>query len=245
MVSNNVEEKIRNNLKSRKLKPSKDAWLKLEERLDHGRSSGTRRKLVLTFAGIAASLTGLLFLGNLMFQNKKDVPVIVDTPLEIETNIMNHEEALDATEIVSIPEPSEGLSNEVLSKVEVVETPLEEFVHPESIASNKKVETIPNEKKNEIAAFEEVKVQEVLAQVHDLKMNNQEVTDSIVDALLLEAQNEIRLQRITKSSSAIVDADLLLHEVELELDESFRTKVFKAIKESYGTIKTAVAQRND
>ena len=43
----------------------------------------------------------------------------------------------------------------------------------------------------------------------------------------------------------MVDAEALLENVEAELDQSFRNKVFEAIKSSYNSVKTAVAQRND
>ncbi|MBN2868356.1 MAG: hypothetical protein JXK08_06775, partial [Flavobacteriaceae bacterium] len=90
------------------------------------------------------------------------------------------------------------------------------------------------------------KIQELVAQVQNLKDKNKTVTDSEIDALLEQAQNEIRLQKeIYNNATGVVDAKALLSEVEQELDESFRDKAFKALKENFDFIKTAIANRND
>jgi len=78
-----------------------------------------------------------------------------------------------------------------------------------------------------------------------LKDYNKEVTDEAIDALLLQAQKEITLKKLYNVSTRVVDADLLLQDVEADLDQSFRTKVFETLKASYNTVKTAVAQRNN
>ena len=96
-----------------------------------------------------------------------------------------------------------------------------------------------------VLTFEEQKITEVVAKVEELKSKNQEVTDEVIDALLLEAQKEIRFNKSYNNSTGIVDANMLLQVVETDLDQSFRSKVFDAIKASFGTVKTVVAQRND
>ena len=89
------------------------------------------------------------------------------------------------------------------------------------------------------------KIQDVVAQIKNLKENNTAVTDEAIDALLTEAQKEIALDKLYNESTGIVDANLLLQDVEADLEESFRAKVFKALKENFISVKTAVAQRND
>ena len=46
-------------------------------------------------------------------------------------------------------------------------------------------------------------------------------------------------------STGVVNAHALLQDVEDDLEQSFRSKVFQALKENYITVKTAVAQRNN
>ena len=43
----------------------------------------------------------------------------------------------------------------------------------------------------------------------------------------------------------MIDASDLLQDVEADLDQSFRDKVFKTLKSSYYSVKTAVADRNN
>ena len=85
----------------------------------------------------------------------------------------------------------------------------------------------------------------MVAQVQALKNENKVVTEADINALLVEAQKEIALNRLSQQTSGFVDANALLESVEQELDQSFRAKVFEAIKTSYNTVKTAVAQRNE
>jgi len=42
----------------------------------------------------------------------------------------------------------------------------------------------------------------------------------------------------------LVDANALLQDVEAELQDSFRTRVFETLKSTFKTVKTAVADRN-
>src|SRR5690606_39027733 len=87
--------------------------------------------------------------------------------------------------------------------------------------------------------FEEQKIQEVVSEIQQLKENNSNVSNSEIDALLLEAQKEINLNKLY-NNKGLVDATMLLQEVEADLDQSFRSKVFEALKDSYGTVKSAV-----
>ena len=93
--------------------------------------------------------------------------------------------------------------------------------------------------------FEEQKIQDVVALVQSMKDGNKVITDSDINALLEEAQKEIKLNRLYNETNGVVDANALLQDVEAELNQSFRSKVFEALKSSYNSVKTAVAQRND
>ena len=64
-----------------------------------------------------------------------------------------------------------------------------------------------------------------------------------VEALLNNARREIETQRIINNPK--VDATALLEDVEWELEESFRDKVFDALGEGYNKVRTAVSERND
>ncbi|WP_299431694.1 hypothetical protein [uncultured Aquimarina sp.] len=87
------------------------------------------------------------------------------------------------------------------------------------------------------------KVSDIIAKVKELEKNNDVITDEEVDALLRKAQHEITTQQILKSNT--VNASALLLDVESELDESFKDRVFEALKTGFEKLKTTVAERDN
>jgi len=87
------------------------------------------------------------------------------------------------------------------------------------------------------------KIANVIAQIEDLEENNIQVTDAEIDKLLMEAQREIATSKIIKSST--VSASALLQDVENELDESFKQRVFDALKKGFQKVRTAVVERDN
>ncbi|CAH8282591.1 hypothetical protein EV196_105115 [Mariniflexile fucanivorans] len=247
MESNKFDNTIKETLEGRKLQPSNDAWAKLSERLDHEEKNHTKK--TIWWLGIAASLVGVFFMAFQFFNTEEVKPIIVDAPTVNEKN-NNIQVVLDdvKTEKAAIKDIEE---NEAFEKL-----PLKEKISfpniKNSIAITKEntiikteviIQTVKKEEEN--LRFEEQKIQDVVAQVEALKSQNLEVTDAVIDQLLLQAQKEIRLKKMYNSTTGIVDANMLLQEVEADLDQSFRSKVFDAIKASYNSVKTAVAQRNE
>jgi hypothetical protein len=68
--------------------------------------------------------------------------------------------------------------------------------------------------------------------------------DKEVDSLLKLASKELFKEKLKKETFKTVDASSLLISVEDEMGQSFRSKVFEALKDSYETVKTVVAERN-
>ncbi|MBW1294301.1 hypothetical protein [Aquimarina litoralis] len=87
------------------------------------------------------------------------------------------------------------------------------------------------------------KISDIVAQVQQLEQNNRKVTDEEIDALLKNAQLEITTQQILQSNK--VNASALLLDVESELDESFKDRVFEALKTGFEKLKTTVAERDN
>jgi hypothetical protein len=86
---------------------------------------------------------------------------------------------------------------------------------------------------------------EVVAEIKQLQTNESSVSDEEIDSLLKQAQREILKQQIYDETTRTVNADNLLQDVEMELEQSFRDKVFEALKSSYSSVKTAVAERRN
>lgn len=247
MESNKFDNSIKDKLESRSLQPSNNAWAKLSERLE--KEDKKQNNKAIWWLGIAASVVGVLFVAFQFFNTEEVKPVIVDSPRVIQKN-ENIQIAVDEVKV------SKGIEKEIQINEKVEKLPLE---HDSSIQINENPVTIIKDnnliKKEEVLqpvkvaqeslTFEAQKIQEVVTKVQLLKDSNQEVSDAVIDALLLEAQQEIRLKQLYNETSGVVDANMLLQDVENDLDQSFRSKVFEAIKASYNSVKTAVAQRND
>ncbi|WP_298237417.1 hypothetical protein [uncultured Algibacter sp.] len=248
------DENIKEKLDKRILQPSSEAWNKLSGRLDSSESKPTNK--AYWWIGIAASVVGVLFITS---QFLSDLPKqiitleIVNTPEVIEddsnSSIINQEiekvkpsvkESLANSEVRETPSLKQSdIDAESNNKVEVAITQANQA----PIRTFEK--DIPKDTILKKLTFEEQKIQDVVAQIDLLKQDNVEVTDETIDALLYEAQKEIALNKLINKSTGIVDANLLLQDVEAEVDQSFRSKVFEALQKSYNSVKTAVANRNE
>ena len=248
------EENIKDKLDKRKLKPSPEAWNKLSARMDSSQEKRTSKNF--WWLGLAASIVGILFVVTQFIFDKLDiinVPEIVDTP-EIIKNEKGVEVVSQEDNVVEFNE-KEVLVNSQIKEKESFENKTEvnqlTFKENNVIAQNNLEPQIVEDDTalssivlKEIT-FEEQKIQDVVAQVQALTEDNKEVTNETIDALLFEAQREINLKQLINKKTGMVDADLLLQDVEAEVDQSFRSKVFEALRNSYNSVKTAVANRNE
>jgi hypothetical protein len=235
MAPNKLEKYIKENLEERTLTPSPGAWDRLSNRLDAKPHTKQRSLGVNAWLGIAACIVGVILLA-IGFGNKdinlETNPVIVNNPQPINVEKSTDLKAieLDKSKAPIIKEPTN-----VDQIFEIALTNIDEIED----TSAESISEMPNE-----LTFEEQKIQEVVAEIQLLKESNSNVSDSEIDALLLKAQQEIHLNKLY-NNKGVVDAALLLQDVEAELDQSFRSKVFEAIKDGFGTVKSAIANRNN
>jgi hypothetical protein len=238
MAPSNWDNHIKESLEKRQLQPSQDAWNKLQSRLE----SEEKKKSNKTFwwLGLAASIVGIVFISTLFFnKNEQPTNTIVETPkpvIEAEKSSKPSDIISDeTTEIVEQskeqPKPNQPMhSAKIQDKQQLVETKNIELEKPKQELAN---------------SFEDEKLKEVVAQIQDLKNANDVVTEDEIDALLKDAEKAIFKEKIKSANTQTVDADALLQDVEADLQQSFRDRVFEALKTSYETVKTAVAERNN
>ncbi|GGK11312.1 hypothetical protein GCM10007962_01920 [Yeosuana aromativorans] len=257
MEPNKFEKHIKNTLEKRTIQPSKDAWNKLEDKLNA--SENHQKSNYFMWIGIAASIVGILLVVSQFFNdNQMDniEPVIVNNP-KIETQ--------DEPTQIAVEKMDDNKQNKVSEKSDykikpaiITKTPVLK-IHPkeqepialsEPVVSDKDI--VPEnpiinhvEIKQNKLSLEDEKIQDVIAQVQSLKDRNHTVTDNEIELLLQQAQKDIRQQQMYDENSGVVDAQLLLEDVETDLDQSFREKAFEALKANFNFIKTAVAKRND
>jgi len=264
------DDNIKDKLEKRTLQPSNDAWDTLSNRLNTNDKKNS--KSLFFYIGIAASIVGVLFVTTQFFNTSEDntiTPQIVNTEIDNENEVLNtsrdSESITTASEANQIQkqEDAEVLNNQLSSTIKnepnianvseeknaIIKTKkaiINDFKPKESIAivdakTNNEVQAVAINK----LTLEEVKVMDVVNQIKALDMDGTAVTNQEIEALLKQAEKDILKQRIYNETTRTVDADALLQDVEMDLDQSFRTKVFEALKSRYKTVKTAVAERNN
>lgn len=256
------EDNIREKLQERELQPSAKAWEKLSGRL--GEPKKKERSITLWYA-VAASIAALLVIGSLVFspsERASEALVLEDNPSE-EVNENNSPELVEmptVTEELAVENTPSEEKEKANTKTEtkVIQNKRDLMVTQNNSQKEDKTKLIaendtPQKKEaslNEAIQFSEAtyinsKVDEVLAKVNAMQQENASITPEDIDALLAEAQREIKTQQILNRNTNKVDAAALLMDVETELDRSFRDKVFDALGESFQKIRTAVIERNN
>ncbi|MGJ8592009.1 MAG: hypothetical protein ACSHXF_05650 [Aquaticitalea sp.] len=258
------EEQMKDKLEKRSLQPSADSWANLANRLDAQEKS--KKASLAWWFGVAASIVGILFVTTMYFNNQSvehDPQIIVNSEENVMQEInQNEENQLSETKSKSkevIAEPLKFNENIIEKSSAALPTNVvitqdksnqenivtqEVITHVERDRTKESNDTI-NELKTTSFSFEEEKIQEVVAQINTLKTNGISVTETEIDSLLERAQKEILSNRLCNENTRTVDAKALLQDVEDDLQQSFRSKVFEALQSGYESVKTAVAERNN
>jgi hypothetical protein len=248
------ENKIKETIEQRTIQPSAHAWDKLEAKLDESKKSWFSKNG--WYLGIAASIIGVLlitFYNNTtkdddIIPNETIVTIPESSPEETQEKVIEIETPQES--VVAVAEKSvlekavtspkkEGLNTKVKDNFEPKpEEKVNQAIASQTTEEKSKEDTLET-------SFEDLKVEEVVAQIQNLKETNAQVTNAEIDSLLTKAQEEIAQQRIFDSQTNTVNALTLLEDVEQDLDRSFRDKVFEALKDSYKNVRTAYANRNN
>jgi hypothetical protein len=252
MELNKFEEKAREDLAKRRIKPSAEAWEKLDAKLNAKENSTSRN----TWKYSAAAIAVLLIAGTFMWNDHfSETPKIVEEPVQEMIKKPEEKQGFlkeNDTQIASEEVINEGNSSaennvkteiatraETSEKIEVADTPIsEENKYEEAIV----LKTISLEP----PITEEKLIQSKLEEVLAATAKNEEISSDEVDALLAQAALELSKERYSQvyNSNTKISANALLAEVEDEIYQSFKAKVFEVLKEGYLKAKTAIANRN-
>ena len=256
MGTDGFEGKIKKQMLDREIAPSAGSWDKLSSRLD---AQEEKKKPLVLWMGIAASIIGGILILSLVFNNSTPsvTPQIVDTPSEevkiekapIETSEEIFTEINTEEPQVAVSEEKKELINPVTNKKPISEKKIQQnnreavaAIDNSSLINEKSDVGLASAKSQEILDLE---LNEALSEVMAKTSSGTAVTDAEVDKLLEEAARRISLERYSKNyASGKIDPQDLLLDVEFELDNSFRDKIFDMLKEGYSKAKTAVANRN-
>lgn len=254
------EEQLKDKLEKRNLSPSADGWTKLSERLDAEEQKS--KNPWFWWMGIAASLIIMLAIAVQTF-GSKDIEDITPQLVEdesIENKIEELQPNLNNTKAVELAvednhSKKDEVNNEANEQPKIINYKSVTNKKPKaksqlaaaSINEKTNAEEYNKEKKEQPILIHQPEIKEnaVAKTIKEFKGENRTVTDREVDSLLKLASKELFKDKLQKETIKTVDANTLLQDVEEEMGQSFRSKVFDALKDSYETVKTAVAERNN
>lgn len=247
----NFDQHIKSILDSRTLEPKAEIWNKIEARLDHRKRKKNIKQW--SYAVAAILVLGLILpvaldsddqlIDNTSIVNLKDVNNTSIDPIKNETNTQKFKSA-----VVEVREPKAFINNSVAlrDKVQsnVSESKDKTYLNvASSIIFNentKEATIVNNESDSKVKLLDPKHPKDDLSQNSQLAYN----LDDEIETLLNQAQLSIEVDEALKNesmSSSLSEADQLLLEAEESIGQSFRTKVFHFVKNSFKDIKKGVA----
>ncbi len=240
MTLNKFEKEIREKLKAREIKPSPQAWDKVSASLD----TSTKPKRFSYFRyGIAAGFIGILILSVLYFRAKeplsREIEMMGD-PVETTEAIRDKEDPMeDKKQDATVTETGERL----ISAGPKSNHPSKQLVQPNKSFATPVPDTSSGVTVKTDKRMIETKMEVLVADIHKMELGRQAHSAIEVDSLLRQAQEELLSNR--PGGDTAVNATALLMEVEDELNESFREKLFNKLQDGFQKVRTAVADRNN
>ncbi|WP_179339730.1 hypothetical protein [Winogradskyella ludwigii] len=258
------EENIKDKLEKRTLTPSSESWSKLSDRLDA--EDNKTKKPIYWWLSIAAGLIIMIAISVQFFntdESENTLPQVVEENV-IEEQLNDKNLEFNQKESIEVVNEDNSVIEEELKKETLPKTKASKIIDYKKVINKKsepktqlaeqgksvdetitinKEEALNNEVEN---LLQEAKLKTAVAEaITNIKLKEPSVSDQEIDSLLKIASKELFKQNLEIESLRTVDANSLLMSVEDEMGQSFRSKVFEALKDSYGTVKTAVANRNN
>ncbi|CAM3284870.1 hypothetical protein [Aequorivita lipolytica] len=275
MAPYKLEDNIREKLEAREVKPSADAWKKLEAKLD---AAQPKKKPVLWYY-VAASFVGFLILASVFFsRNNAEVsnPIVIENveqpAIENETEIIptnsetekiaSEENIIEETESTTSKKESEKKQKQ--NSVQLKPLPQKKSAIDKKIEKNEALAKISETEKQKSVKKENLIISDesskTLAKVEEESLFNNKVDEVVASVKKLNENNQaVTVAEVEKLlndarrdiqtqrilNNPKVDATALLQDVEWKVEKSFRDKVFDALGEGFNKIRTAVTERND
>ncbi|WKL47464.1 hypothetical protein Q1W71_21210 [Flavobacterium pectinovorum] len=238
MEPNNFEKDFREKLNQRTIEPSNKAWDRLDAMLSIAEEKQPKKNYKWLY--IAASIVGLL-VGTFFFNQKKNV---VETP---KVNVVTEDNAKKNSAVQPTLNVIDSNKTEIAvsEKMSIQTSNKREKKINHNVSEQKSYQLIKNEK-NQIAESSII----IKNNQEKQSINNQTSVvetskNENVDQLLNTAEKTVVAEHSAKPKSKIkINASDLLHQVDGELETSFREKVITKVNKNYQTVKVALANRN-
>lgn len=252
MERNQFEKEIQEKFLTREITPSKNAWKKLEEELPE---KAVKRKSPHNLIWLAAAAVISMFLvfynpfkQNVQPVSTEEVPMVEEAKKPIKEEIIkpvnNEIIVLDNQLVKEDPKNKVETNSPIVNpqktrKKKVVASTSKMATTKKASPNLQTPKTVLTTKSEEIVAAEAV-----LDEVKKIEAANGEVSEATIDDLIRKAQLKLEKSKKPAKSTTSNAALALLEDVEQELDQSFRNRVFDLLKKGLVKVKTAVADRN-
>lgn len=246
MEPTKIEKQFRDKLNAREIQPSAQAWDRLDAMLSVAEEKKTRKPFGFLF--IAASILIFVALGLFLFnQNSTRIETpnaVVGTEIKkdnIQTQINNNQspvieavaqsEAVVSSDKMPTNNKSQGVSINNQEKINQRTT-----INQNQIIKDKQIEYLITE---DVALKELPRIQKT----NPVSIEDKKQIKS--DEALVADLNNTTMQSTKSKSSIKVDSKSLLSQVDGEVEQTFREKVFTKVNKNYKEVKVALANRNN
>lgn len=246
------EEHIKESLEKRRIEPSSKSWDALSSQLD---DSSKKKSPIWLWMGVAASFAGLVFLATTFFNSTNNTVSTEHNIVETTVNEQDgktkttdsYKESKEATTIAEETTITPTINTNT-KKVSTQSKPKASQKYDIAINEPRNPNTTKQSKEssivNETEALTEIALQEPKFQFEevseDIALNN-ELTDEHIENLLKAAS--ARNANKMKNENLSVDPSALLSDAEIQVERTFREKVFTVIKSGLEEVKSSVVTR--
>ena len=246
MEPNKIEKQFREKLNAREIKPSAQAWDRLDAMLSVAEEKKTRKPFGFLF--IAASILVFVTLGLFLFNQNGTEINTTNTVVGTETRI---DTIQNKTKSIQSPMLESQKQNEV-----VVTSDRQPTTNNRQSTTNHQGVSINNQStthQNQIIKDKEIVFQNSsdvaqkdiprIMEQTQIVVGKQNTSKS--DESLLASLDKSAKESASKKSSLKVDAKSLLSQVDGEVEYTFREKMLQKINKNYQEVKVALANRNN
>lgn len=232
MESNNsIDNQFREKLNGREIKPSENAWDRLDAMLtvaDSGNSEQAKQKPKRNFGWmyIAASFLGFILIATVFLSQTEEL-------VDVEKGSIVNE---------TVTKSSENESE----KTEIITPKIEKIIAKAENKSNKNQKTSSNQNSiiNQTVVYHQDQIAENPPVINEDPEINQRSNYANVDELLAAVKKDKKDRLFQNGSTVKVNSVDLLSQVDGELELSFRQKIIKSVSKNYQEVKVALSTRN-
>lgn len=236
MAPNNWEEQIKQGLQGREIQPSAQAWDRLDAMLTVAEEKKTKRPFGVYFRymAVAASVLVLLSLGFYFTSNLSEPEV--NTPTEVtQKEESEPQRQPEGTTVNALPIGTPAQTQAVAVQPAATKRPAN---HEKSAAVSPKKRIINPKVIPTTESYTATAVPVPQTGVQNQPVNPQNTTGVIPKTAVAVVQPQLAKTNIK------VDASSLLNQVDGELNQSFRERMFDRLNRNYQSAKSALATRN-